>query len=151
VKTLIATCLLLFAGAVCAQSEASESAEASRVFGDYEVFFSVFPSTMLTEQVAGAYQIVRGKDRAIVNIVVRKHTPAGGDREHSALVTGTYSDLIQSKTLTFREIDEQSAIYYIAELRHNDRDLLRFDIKVQPDPNVPPYLVTFTRKLYIEP
>lgn len=150
-KTLFTACLLLLAGAVSAQTQAPNSIETSKVFGNYEVLYSVFPSTTLTEQVAAAYHIVRGKDRAVVNIVVRKRLPGGGDIAQKAAVTGTYSDLIQTKPLQFREVDEQDAVYYLAELRHTDRELLRFDVKVQPDPQAAPYVVTFTRKLYIEP
>jgi hypothetical protein len=151
-RILVFTCLILTAVAAGAQSEMAQlPVETSRVFGSYEVFYNVFPSIMLTEQVAAANHIVRGNDRAVINITVRKNLPEGGDRAQTAVVTGTSSDLMQNKKLEFREINEQGeAIYYIAELRHSDRELLRFDIKIQPDPNLPPYTLTFTRKLYQE-
>jgi hypothetical protein len=151
VRNCIAAILLFTAATVCAQPEtAGPPVETSKVFGSYEVFYNVFPSAMLTEAVAAANNIVRGKNRAVINVAVRKRLPDGGDQAQAALVSGTYSDLIQSKKLEFREIKETGAIYYIAEFRHSDRELLRFDIKVQPDPNAPAHSISFTRKLYID-
>lgn len=145
-----ALCLLISA-AVCAQTGTERPLETSSVFGDYEVFYNVFPSTMLKPDIAASYRIVRGNNRAVVNIAVRKKQPGGGDREQAATVSGSYSDLIHKKPLEFRQIDEPGAIYYIAELRHTDKELLRFDIQVQPNPDAPAYRLTFTRKLYIDP
>lgn len=150
-RLLLTAALLFLSGALCAQDKADQPPiETSQAFGSYEVYYSVFPSTMLTESVAGAYRIVRAKDRAVVNVTVRKKLAAGGDEPHSAAVTGSASDLMQSRKLDFREIRETGAIYYIAELRHTDRELLRFDIKVLTDPDSPPKVITFTRKLYID-
>lgn len=150
-RLLLTACLLFIAGAAFAQGEANPpTIETSKVFGQYEVLYNVFPSTMLTESVAAAAHITRAKDRAVVNIAVRKHAPDGGDEKQTATVTGSASDLMQARKLEFREIDEQGAVYYIAEVRHTDKELLRFDIKVQVDPNSPPNALTFTRKLYLE-
>src|SRR5690349_14701877 len=99
--------LLLSANNLFAQSEPAQPIETSHQFGPYEVLYSIFPSTMLTEQVAASYNIVRGEDRAVLNISVRKHQSDGSDTEQSAKVTGSYTDLIQKKTLEFREIKEQ--------------------------------------------
>lgn len=151
-RLLLAAGLLFVAGAVLAQQDEKNppSIETSKVFGEYEVFYSVIPSTMLTEAVAAEYHITRAKDRSVVNIAVRKHKPEGGDDKQTATVSGTASDLMQSRKLDFREIDESGAVYYLADLRHTDRELLRFDIKVQIEPDAPPRTLTFTRKLYLE-
>ena len=154
-RNVLFASVLLIAGAAAAQTptqaETPAPLETSRVFGAYEVFYNVFPSTMLSADVAGTYRIVRGKDRAVINIAVRKHLDSNSDTAQTAQVSGTSSDLMQSKTLEFREIKEQDAVYYIADLRHTDGEFLRFDIKVQPEPGAPPYALTFTRKLYYEP
>ncbi len=149
-RTLLIALFLLCSANVFAQGEAAP-VETSQTFGDYDVYFNVFPSSMLSEQVAADYQIVRGKDLSVVNITVRKHLSGGLDREQIALVKGAYSDLIQTKELAFREISETDAVYYIAQLRHDDHELLRFDIKVQPDPNVGAFALSFVRTLYIDP
>ena len=151
-RLLLAACLVFITGAVHAQQSETNppQIETSKVFGEYEVFYSVFPSTMLTEAVAKEYHITRAKNRAVVNIAVRRHRPEGGDEQKTATVTGTTSDLMQTRKLDFREINEAGAVYYIADLKHTDRELLRFEIKVQIEPNEPPRAISFTRTLYEE-
>ena len=151
-RQLLAVGLMFIASVAFAQNDEKNppTIETSKVFGQYEVFYSVIPSTMLTESVAAEYHITRAKARSVVNIAVRRHKPEGGDDKQTATVTGSTSDLMQTRKLDFREINEAGAVYYIADLRHTDRELLRFDINVQIEPNTPPHNVTFTRKLYLE-
>ena len=126
------------------------SAEQKKVFGDYEVHYSVLNSTFLTADIAKRYNITRGKNRAIVNIAVRKKLPDGSDKAQKAIVTGTSYDLIHQEVLNFHEIDERDAIYYIAELRFDDRETLDFRIEVQADPNRPPFKLKFNQQLYVD-
>lgn len=142
--------LAMLGRSALAQPEA-QPVTTSKQFGPYTVHYSLFPSTFISESIAASYQIVRAPNRAVLNVSVRKQSDGSEDRAASALINGRYSDLIQSKQLEFREIREQGAIYYIAELRHGDKELLRFDLNVQPDPNGRAYPITFTRKLHIEP
>ena len=55
-RLFLAACLVFITGAVHAQQNETNppQIETSKVFGEYEVFYSVFPSTMLTEAVAKA-------------------------------------------------------------------------------------------------
>lgn len=124
--------------------------EQKKTFADYDVHYSVVNSTFITAQVASAYGITRGKNRAFLNISVRKINTDGSNKEKRAIVTGKTSDMIHSIALDFKEIIEQGAIYYIAEFNFNDKDVRRFDIKIQPDPNIEPYTLTFSQKIYIE-
>jgi hypothetical protein len=117
--------------------------------GDFTIHYSLFPSTFLTSEVAGAYGIVRAKNRAVINVSVRERQAPDSDREQSARVSGRYSDLIQNRDLDFREIREQGALYYIAEFRHGNAETLRFDLKVQPEGGREQN-ITFTRKLYVD-
>lgn len=126
------------------------NAEQKQRFANYDVHYSVVNSTFITPEVAAAYNITRGKHRAFVNISVRKISDDGSNKEKRAVVSGKSSDLIHSTPLDFNEIIEQGAIYYIAELKFNDKDLRRFDIQIQPDPNIAPYTLTFSQKIYID-
>jgi hypothetical protein len=123
--------------------------ETSAELGPYELHYSLFPSTFLSETVAGAYGITRATNRAVINVSLREKLGDGTTREQSAQVKGSYSDLIQKKPLEFREVREQGAIYYIAEFRHSNRETLRFDLVVTP-PGGPEKRITFTRKLYVD-
>ncbi|HUH37587.1 MAG TPA: DUF4426 domain-containing protein [Spongiibacteraceae bacterium] len=125
-------------------------ADQKQVFGDYEVHYSVLNATFLPAEIASRYGIVRGKDRAIVNIAVRRRLPGGETEAQAAVVTGKSSDLVHSIPLSFEEIRESGAIYYLAGLRISDKEPRSFEIKVQPDPAIAPYTLKFTKTLYHE-
>ena len=139
---LILTALLL--------TSQSYGDEHMKVFGKYEVHYSVVNSTFISPEVAKAYGIVRGKDRALINIAVREQLPKGQSKPKRAIVKGSSSDLIHSAKLVFDEIQEQQAIYYIAELSFNNRELRTFTINIQPDPNIAAYTLKFSKTLYVE-
>ncbi len=124
--------------------------DSSKRFGDYEVHYSVLNSTFLEPETAAGYGITRGKNHALINIAVRKHLPDGSNKAQKAIVRGKSSDLIHASELEFTEIVEQEAIYYIAGLRFNDKELRTFEIKVQPDPNIKPYGLKFNKTLYAQ-
>ncbi len=122
--------------------------ESTKVFGDYDVHYSVLNSTFISPEVAKVYGIVRGKDRALINIAVRKRLDRGQTRAKKSMVSGSSSDLIHSAPLEFTEIVEQESIYYIAELRFNNKELRTFTINIQPDANIAPYTLKFNKTLY---
>lgn len=150
---LLSLCLLSLITALAAAPTLAQGEQAPMTHsveqGDFTIHYSLFPSTFLTSEVAGAYGIVRANNRAVINVSVReRHTP-DSDREQSARISGRYSDLIQSRDLAFREVREQGALYYIAEFRHGNAETLRFDLKVQPQGGRE-QAITFTRKLYVD-
>lgn len=153
VPTLIAVsfsvALPLHSRTSCAQDVMQPTIESSKIVGPYEILYSLVPTTFISEDVAAAYHIVRGKDQAMINVSVRKKA-GDGDSASTAAVSGSYSDLMQSKPLSFREVREKDAIYYIAAFRHGDKELLRFELKVQPDPSVPAQTIVFSRKLFVD-
>ena len=140
---------VMLSPATRAQEPLQPQVESSKAFGPYEILYSVVPTTFLSESVAASYQITRGRDQAMINVSVRKKAE-DGDAPQAAVIKGTYSDLMQSKVLTFREVREKGAIYYIAAFRHGDKELLRFDLNVQVDPQMPAQTITFTRKLFVD-
>jgi hypothetical protein len=149
IRPLICATALALVPTAHAQDPLQPPIESSKVVGPYEILYSVMPTTFISESVAASYQIVRGNDQALINVSVRKRD-GSSDVAHAATVSGSYSDLMQSKPLAFREIREQGAIYYIAAFRHGDKELLRFELKVQPDPDQPAQTITFTRKLFVD-
>ena len=108
-------------------------------------------TTFLTPAIATVYNITRGKKRAMVNIAIRENHPELGDRAKAAIVTGRSWDLMQNQPLSFREIREQNAIYYIAEVRFINEEFRWFEISVSPDPNKPPYIFKFKQQFYVDP
>lgn len=142
-KFLLTTlCIAFFSGAA--------SAEQKKVFGQYDVHYSLINSTFISPEVAKNYGIVRGKKRALLNIAVRKRLADGTTQKKKAIVRGTSTDLIHSAQLEFREFEEKGAIYYLAEVRFTNMEMRSFNIKVQPDPNIAPYTLKFSQTLYVD-
>ena len=131
--------------------------ETSKKFGDYEIFFNAIPSMTLLPEMAAKYGIQRAKDIAYINITVFKKT-GNNTVMRAATLKGTSSDLMTNKPLEFREMREANSIGYIAQVRYSNREVLRFDVKIQPElatgeiaPVGSPFMISFTRKFYIEP
>lgn len=130
----------------------TSTAEQKKVFGDYEVHYSVVPTRFIPEEVARVYQITRGNHRMLLNISVRKIAPAGSTTEtlpQAATVSGTRHDLMRPFELTFREITEQGAIYYLSDFSIINEEILRFTINVGLDSGEN-FSFEFVKKLYID-
>ncbi|MEJ2764006.1 DUF4426 domain-containing protein [Photobacterium sp. MCCC 1A19761] len=105
-------------------------AEQVTKIGDLEVHYSSFPSTFLTPEIANAYRIQRSRYSAVVNITVLD-TAQAGKPAVTATVSGEAKNLLGTiRNLSFREIREGDAIYYIAELSHANEESFTFTIDV---------------------
>jgi glycogen debranching enzyme len=112
----------------------SARAEQKMTFGEYDVHYIVLPTTFLNTKIANKYDLPRGKDRALVNISVldAQGVPV------KVQVTGSTQNLLgQRQQLSFAEVTEGSAVYYLALLRHADEEFhqLALDVKL-PDGKV---------------
>jgi len=141
----------IFALLLCSLSISSFAQEARELgkpyeeFGDYKIFFSVFNSSFIPAEIANAYNLVRGSNRALVNIAVLKN---GKIRGGKAAVSGNYKNLIQqTRKLEFIEIKEQNATYYLAPLRFDNEEVLHFHIDVTPEGSEQSHSFNFHRKM----
>ena len=121
-------CLRLMAGLALLLSPALH-AEQKAIIGDFEAHYVVFPSTFLNAEVAGAYGITRARNLSILNLSV---LDSAGEGVRVGLAGQVRNLLGQQSPLRFREIREDRALYYIAEVRHANREVLRFSITVTP-------------------
>ena len=144
--SILIALFLAFSGFVSGLAKA----EQFKPFDQYEVHYVAFNSSFVTPDVASAYDLQRSKYRALVNIAVLKKE--GGDKPSvKAMVKGKVKNLIgQSRELSFTEIREGESIYYIASFRFTDDEKLNFEISAQPDPNKPPYSLTFEQHFYAD-
>lgn len=151
-KTLMQVIFLsLIAIAAQAQIDQTKLIKTSETFGDYTVYYNVFNSTNIPPAIAETYKLVRGKDRALVNISVVKAENGKTSLGLPALVSGNTRNLMQQKqTLKFIEIREGDATYYLAPFVFNNEDVLHFDIQVKADADARPLAITFNRTLYTE-
>jgi len=125
----------------------AEPAGASSVdIGDHVVHFSAQSTDKLPPEVARAYNIVRSKNRAMLNVSVLKegsNTPVSADVSVKTVnLTG------QMKNVVMRKVTEQEAIYYIGETPVANRETLVFDISVTPEGVSKASEVRFKRQFY---
>ena len=127
----------------------AEEAGVSHVdIGDHTVHFSAQNTDQLPPEVARAYNIVRSKNRAMLNVSVLEkgsNTPVTAD-----VTVKTVNLTGQLKNVTMRMIQEQEAIYYIGETPIANQETLIFDISVRPDGVAEASDVRFKRQFYTD-
>ncbi len=151
-KTFIyAALVFLLSFGAQAQVDQPKEISTSEKFGAYTVHYNVFHSTDIPAKVAETYKLVRGRDRALVNISLTKTEAGATSLGLPAQVSGANKNLMQQKqTLKFIEIKEGDATYYLAPFVFNSEELLHFDIQVNVDGESKPMIFTFNRTLYTE-
>ena len=101
--------------------------ERQETFGDVTVHYNTFNSTFLTPDIAKSAELIRSKNQGVINVSVLK---AG--KPLVAQVSGTVKDLTsKSIPLSFKQITEQGAIYYIAQFPVEQQETRTFTINVQ--------------------
>ena len=156
-RTLVSFCLLgLLAacggpGDSAAVPEAQPAGSTSADIGDYVVHFSAQSTDQLPPEVARAYNILRSKNRAMLNVsIIREadNMPVAG-----TVTVKTVNLTGQLKNVTMRKIEEPGdtvAIYYIGETPVANRETLVFDISVTPEGEGQASEVRFKRQFYTD-
>jgi hypothetical protein len=122
-------CLTLLLAGLLLGASHSAWAEQFKRLGAWDVHYVVIRTSFLKPEIAARNDIVRGPDRALLNISV-----IGDDgKPVVATLSGRVRNLLEQETpLEFREVREGEAVYYLAQIRHTDRETLRFYIDIQP-------------------
>lgn len=153
---LALSCVLLLAGCGGPSGdadvpEAQPAGATSADIGDHVVHFSAQSTDALPPEVASAYNIVRSKNRAMLNVsIVResdKLTVPGEVSVNTVNLTG------QLKNVTMRRIDEPGdppAIYYIGTTPVVNQETLNFDISVRPEGAEQTSNIRFQRQFYTD-
>lgn len=139
---LVAAVLVISAGAW------SDESNNVQTFDNYEVHYSVFNTSFLTPQVAEAYGIVRSGSKALMNIAVLQKQPDGSMKNVPAVVSGEQYDLVRTDPLSFMEVKEEHAIYYLSSFDIQHRATIYFTVMIQPDPAKAAYKLQFNKMLY---
>ncbi len=128
--------------------DAQPAGATSADIGAHVVHFSAQSTDQLPPEVARAYDILRSKNRAMLNVsVIRK---ADNAPVTAAVTVKTVNLTGQLKNVTMRQIDEQEAIYYIGETPVANRETLIFDISVVPEGEERVSDVRFKREFYTD-
>ena len=122
-------------------------AQQSERFDQYELHRSVVYSTFLSPEIAARYGISRGDDKAILTLSVRD-VDAGEVRGRPMAIEGRTWDLIAGTSLTFEEIRDGQATYYIAPFEFLDREWRFFEFTFTPDGGDKPYQYKFKTQLW---
>jgi len=118
-------------------------------FGEYQVLWSVFPSTFLAPEVAQANNLQRSQGIGIVNISIMKENENGEFKPVSGQVEGSISNDIQQTTfLAFRRIQEGDAVYFIAQYQYLSGGLMTFSITARPTGHDDDLPVRFSHTLF---
>jgi hypothetical protein len=126
--------------------EAQPAGATSADIGEHVVHFSAQSTDQLPPEVARAYNIVRSKNRAMLNVSVLREAD---NQPVTAEVTVKAVNLTgQLKSITMRQINEQDAIYYIGEVPVANRETLVFDISVLPEGVATAADVRFKRQFF---
>lgn len=129
--------------------EAQPAGATSADIGNHIVHFSAQSTDQLPPAVAREYNIVRSKNRAMLNVsVLRKSDSLPVSAEVSV---NTVNLTGQLKNITMRKIEEPGdikAIYYIGDTTVANREVLVFDISVKPEGEEIVSEVRFKRQFY---
>lgn len=106
----------------------SLQAEQFKTLGNWDVHYIVIDTSFLTPEIARAYGIQRSKYQGLVNISVLQKDSL---EAQSVGITGTATNLLGTKKqLSFKEVKEGDAIYYLAILPFDNLELYRFNINI---------------------
>lgn len=146
---LVCSSLLVACGGPTVDTPVPQAEDAGNSFvdiGEHIVHFSALSTDQLPPEVARQYNIVRSKNRAMLNVSVLQegsNTPVTAD-----VVVKTVNLTGQLKNVTMRKIEEQEAIYYIGETPVANRETLIFDISITPDGVAEATDVRFKRQFF---
>ncbi len=135
--------LLLVAGFVSVSFAADEH---SKVVGQYTIHYNAFSSDFLSAEVARQYGLKRSKQVALVNITVIDNTTNSAT---TAFLEGNAYNLAgQNKDLAFKEIKEQTTVYYLANFRFANQEKLTFRLNIKPKGEKEPFTLEFKQTMY---
>ncbi len=125
------------------------SAQASAEQAGFVLYANALPTLDLTPQVALASGITRSRNRALLNIALRRRLDGGGDEAIAADVVASATNLAgQRQLLTLRAVREPGAIYYLAEPRIADEDTLEFEVEARPEGSTEVLRVRFRQSFF---
>lgn len=125
-------------------------------FGEYRVHYNALATDRLAPVVASAYDVVRSRNRALLNIAVTREKDGTLGVPVSASVNVNAANLSgQVKNVTLRKVTEPAAtdsgldaIYYIAEINVSDGEVLVFDVNVTPEGHDETYTLRFKQQFF---
>jgi len=117
--------------------------------GEYTLYYSAMPSTMISPEVARAAGITRSSSRALLNLAVRRDSADGlGEPVEADLTANVRNPVGQFQAPRLRQVREADAIYYLGEVRFSDGDTLDFEIEASIEGEPRPIRVRFSQQFF---
>lgn len=114
---------------VCFGLSTQARAEQMQQLGSWDVHYILMPTTMLETDIAKQYQLPRSRNYQLLNISVLDH---GTQKAQAVEISGEAVNLAgQQQTLTFREISEGDARYYITGVEARSEQKMRVTVRVR--------------------
>ncbi|OUR84957.1 hypothetical protein A9Q75_00750 [Colwellia psychrerythraea] len=123
IKLLIAFSLSLFL-------MGNVSAENMKKLGNMNVHYMAIGSTFFTPEIAKVYGITRSRYNGLINISVLDNSQKGTPAKTVSITGKAKNNLGQFKNLTFKEVKEGGAIYYLAQVNYSNEETIHFDIMI---------------------
>jgi hypothetical protein len=161
-RVRMVACLVLAAGiaaceptgnvdATSTQEGVLPATESTKDFGEYVLYFNALNTDQLSPDIAREYGIVRSKSRALLNVSIHRKLANGQTEAVTGAVSASAINLNgQLKTMTLREIREDTAIYYIGELGITDGEVLIYTIDATPSNDPSRFTVRFKKQFFVE-
>ncbi|MCQ8878143.1 DUF4426 domain-containing protein [Pseudoalteromonas shioyasakiensis] len=129
-----------------AHSEQIQGAQYKEL-GPWQVHYIAFPSTFVQPKIAQAYGLERSNYKGIVNISILKND--ADNTAQTASLSGTAKNLLGNKqVLEFKEVVEGDSIYYLAQVKFTNEEILRFDIEIKQNNQF--QKLQFQQKFYVD-
>jgi hypothetical protein len=145
-RALLYIFAIALTGAFTAHASTGERAQ---TIGEYVVHYNAFGSDSLTAEVARTYGITRSRSRGLLNIVVLKKVMGTTGEPVTATLSGSASNLSgQLRELTFRQVKEGNAIYYLSDFHVSDKETLNFTLQVKPAGDNSSHTVKFSQQFF---
>jgi hypothetical protein len=133
----LALMLLAFCLALPAMAEQKQS------YGALDVHYSAFNSSFLQPEVAASVGLVRSKSQGVVNVALLQAGKAS-----TGQVSGEVKNLLgQISPLSFKQVKEGTAIYYLAQFPFEQQEMLRFTLNVKGADGVP-HSIDFSQEFF---
>ena len=150
-RTLLLLTLLL--STVLCHTVYSEEYVDHTNFEKYSVHYTLLSSTFVKPDIAAIHGIKRSKYENLLNVSV---VPKGEYGGLPVKIHGTATNLLQQqKQLKFIEIKEETATYYLAPVRINNKEVIHFNLTVTPEiekynEKFEPLELKFTKTVYAD-
>ena len=137
--------------------QAQPASSTSSDIGDHVIHFSAQLTDQLPPEIAAAYNIVRSKNRAMLNVSIIRESD--GIPVPGVVTVKTVNLTGQLKNVTMRKIEEppnsadandRGAIYYIGVTPVAHRETLNFDISITPEGVSQASQLRFQRQFYTD-